>query len=265
MLQCLQHIENQTVSDRIEVIVVSDGHDEDTAALFNSKKWNVPVRFSEIEKSQQGVARNRGVQEVNSPLCLFIGDDTFLAENACEHHLKAHAQSEHVVLGFTTWDPAVGITPVMQWLEQSGWQFGYPKIAQYAHTRVPQEVQHQFSYTTHISLPSKMAKKYPFREDVHMYGWEDIEWGKRLSMANIPLVYEPNATALHHHKITLEDSLKRMETLGKAAVVFEQIDPNFDRLPQGLKLLAYKVASLLPTMAGKHRKAFLQGIRSSKS
>jgi len=267
LAKCLAHIEQQSIAKDLEVIVVSDGHDAQTAQLFE-KTWKVPIKFSEIEKSQQGVARNAGVAQAIAPLCLFIGDDIFLAPDACEKHLASHAlhptpytprPTPHALLGFTTWDPAVGITPVMKWLEKSGWQFGYPMIAEYAGKQIPHELQYRFTYTSNISLPTEIAKKFLFRTDISLYGWEDIEWGIRLRDAGVPLFYEPGAKAVHHHKVTMEESLKRMEVLGKSAVLLKKNVPELDRVPTGWKLLAYKLSALLPTISGKHRKAFLRG------
>ena len=298
LLECLKRIERQTVAREIEVIVVSDGHDDKTAALFDKQKsqsgaaapqdnhqeWNVPTHFFEIPKSQQGVARNEGVKHATGEYVLFIGDDTFLESDACEMHLRAvsgqrsavstneadrrsqiadrlpDSHLPYAVLGFTTWDPAAHITPVMRWLEKSGWQFGYPQISRYSGQCIPENIQHQFTYTSHISLPLEIAKKLPFRTDVHLYGWEDIEWGMRLKNAGVRLFYEPAAKALHHHHLTLEDSLKRMETLGRSAIEFQKTVPGFDRVPTGWKLLAYRIFAMFPTMAGRHRRKFLAGI-----
>lgn len=267
--ECLAHLERQTMRDSIEVIVVSDGHDDETAALFGGSggrgvvDWKIPFRFFEIEKSQQGVARNKGVQEARGEYVLFGQDDIFLAADVCEKHMKVLGQNQScAVLGFTTWDPALKITPVMKWLEKSGWQFGYPQIAQYAHKLVPQEMQHRFTYTSHISLPRDVASRFPFLS-TDIYGWEDIEWGKRLAENGVRLFYEPDAKAWHHHTITMEESLKRMETLGASAMQMAKRSGSFDRVPQGWKLAAYHLLSLLPTMRGRHAKAFLLGMRVS--
>jgi len=259
--KCIQHLEEQTISDQIEAVVVSDGHDEPTAKMMESTNWKIAVKFFEIEKSQQGVARNKGMKEVDSPIVLFIGDDAFLQPDACERHLIVHnLKPGSAVLGLTTWDPNLEITPVMKWLEKGGWQFGYPAIEKYAHTFLPESIQHQFTYTIHLSLPTKVAKMHPFREDTTLYGWEDIEFGMRLREAGIRLLYEPDAKAFHHHSITLDESLKRMETLGISVMRFAEHIPNFDRVPRGFKKVAYSVMAAMPTMAGKHRKAFLKGM-----
>ena len=257
--ECLKRIENQTIVKDLEVIIVFDGPDADTKKMIHEdfRSSLFAFRFFEIAKSQQGVARNKGVQHATGERVLFIGDDIFLDRHACEKH----AEGIGAVLGFTTWDPTVGITPVMEWLEQSGWQFAYPNIAPYVHNIVPRSIQHRFTYTSHLSLPLATAKEIPFREDVTLYGWEDIEWGLRLKEV-LPLFYEPDATALHHHHLTLEQSLKRMETLGKSAVEMEKIAPQLNVVPKGFKRVAYEVFSRFPTMSGQHRRAFLEGMKS---
>lgn len=261
--QCLEHLELQTVAADIEAVVIHDGENDKETTLVANSDWQIPIYYEAISKSQQGVARNRGVAKAQASTVLFIGDDIFLDSKACEVHLTAH---EHIgtpaaVLGFTTWDPSLEVTPLMRWLETSGWQFGYPKIDSYVHNTLPPAIQHLFSYTSHISLPTAVAKRTPFREDVTLYGWEDMEWGLRLTAQGVPVYYEPWATAKHHHALTEQESLKRMETLGRSVVTVSQLNPAMDRQPTGLKLLAYKLLAMLPTMAGKHRRAFLKGIK----
>ena len=267
LLQCLEHLERQTIRDQVEVIVVSDGHDPETALLFTATGYRLQATgYYEIEKSQQGMARNRGVQEAKGEYVLFIGDDIFLAADACEKHVKsltAHSSQLTAILGHTTWDPAVDITPVMTWLEKNGWQFGYPMLKSYAHAFIPKEIQHRFTYTSHISLPTAIARAHPFQR-TDLYGWEDIEWGKRLADMNVRLFYEVDAKAWHHHHLTLEDSLKRMETLGESAALMAKRDPSFDRIPHGMKFVAYHLLSMLPTLHGKHARAFLRGVRGAQ-
>lgn len=272
---CLERIDAQTVRGQLEVIVVSDGPDRASAELMKPlinteeelvKRGGEPTyHYLEIPKSQQGVARNRGVERATAPLILFIGDDIFLKPDACAKHLETHAlfnkrtKAQEAVLGFTTWDPELNITPVMRYLETSGWQFGYPLIEQYAGAALPVSIQHKFTYTSHISLPTAIAKQHPFREDVRLYGWEDVEWGLRLAQAGVPLVYQPEAVAFHHHPLTLAQSLKRMETLGTSAVHIQQV-AGLRVTPRGWKALVYRVIALLPTMRGRHAQAFLLGI-----
>ncbi|MCF7844198.1 MAG: glycosyltransferase [Kiritimatiellales bacterium] len=262
--QCLKHIEKQTACEALEVVIVSDEPDEETAIVCKEKKWKMPIKLIEIGRCQQGVARNRGIEKAQSSRSLIIGDDIFLKPEACEKHINAHLkQAEEggplsmAVLGYTTWDPNIEVTPAMKWLEKSGWQFGYPLIESYSKDFIPKPIQHRFTYTSHISVPTDIVKEHPFREDLSLYGWEDVEWGERIKNVPLQLFYEPEAKAIHHHPLSLEESLERMETLGRSITNF----PHLDRHPTGLKRIAYKIASLLPTMSGKHRKAFLRGMK----
>lgn len=257
---CLKHLEAQTVAADLEVLVVDDAGDDDVKRAVTHAKLD--AQYLKIPPCHQGSARNRGVEKATGDRVLFIGDDIFLAPDACEKHLRARG---YAMLGFITWDPAVGINKVMRWLEKTGWQFGYPMLTPYIHRAIPPAIQHRFSYTSHISVPMNAAKKFPFREDVSLYGWEDMEWGRRLATTKIPLMYEPDAKALHHHHMELSDSLKRMETLGRSAVVMESLAPELMLVPRGWKRFKYRLASLLPTMRGHHAKAFLAGIEGIRN
>ncbi len=273
--ECLRCLEEQTIASDIEVIVIHDGEDDkETRSVVEAKSYKLKaISYSAIPKSQQGAARNAGVQKARSSIVLFIGDDIFLRNDACKYHLNIHKNSptpytQHpnpiAVLGSTVWDPNIKITPVMEWLTQNGWQFGFPKIEKYAGDFLPNKLQHLFTYTSHISLQTAIAKRIPFRHDTTLYGWEDIEWGMRLRDAGVRVYYEPQALAWHHHVISMEDSLLRMETLGRSASLLHQNVPEFDRVPCGWKRLAYEIFAKLPTMAGQHRAAFLKGIRRAQ-
>jgi glycosyltransferase involved in cell wall biosynthesis len=262
--QALRHLAQQTCAQELEVIVISDGPDPDTEALFATPPaLPFPLQTRIIPKSHQGVARNRGVDLATAPFVLFIQDDIFLEPDACAQHLATHqAQGETAVLGFTTWDPACGITPVMRWLEATGWQFGYSHLAAYAGRALPIDLQHRYTYTSHLSLPTELARFVRFREDVRLYGWEDVEWGQRLRDACLSLTYQPAARALHHHHLDLSDSLKRMETLGRAARHFETLVPDLRITPRGWKWCAYHMLSLTPTLRGQHAQAWLRGLKT---
>ena len=264
--KCLQHLEAQTIAEALDIVVVKDVQNDKEFERIANSSWQIPIDFATVSPCQQGVARNIAVQKVQSSTCLLIGDDIFLKPEACETHLAVHesglaTREPLCVLGLTRWDPAIEITPVMVWLMKSGWQFGYPKIDAYVGKTLPESMQHLFTYTSNLSLPTEVLKETPFRDDVHLYGWEDIEWGMRLRDRGVRLYYEPFAEGLHHHSISLEDSLRRMETIGVSAVRIKKLVPEFDRLPRGWKRIAYEIFARFPTMAGRHRKAFLKGIR----
>lgn len=261
---CLEHLSAQTIVDQLQVIVVSDGQDPAVAALAN-EHWPFELICDSVPKSQQGIARNKGVVLASHEYCLFTQDDCLLEPTACEWHLSTlrehNLEQPTAVLGFTTWDPAVAITPTMQWLEASGWQFAYPRLQPYAQSYVPKDLQAHVSYTIQISVPTAIARKHLFLTDVQSYGWEDIEWGTRLAQDNVRLFYEPQAIGYHHHVLTDTESLERMYKIGAALPHMLQMNPLLDTRPMWLRLLYNKIYGMFPTRAGRHRKAYAQGLQ----
>lgn len=261
--QTLEHLSRQTIAQDLEVMVVSDGPDAETAAMVTTSTWPMHVQYWDIPKSQQGVARNAGVERVSTPFVLFIGDDIFLEPTTCATHLRVlKTHQNQAVLGYTAWDPACGITPVMHWLDRTGWQFGYGLIRQYGGNTLPQAHQHWYTYTSHLSLPTDIARSIRFRDDVTGYGWEDVEWGLRLAQAGIRLRYEPTAVGRHHHHLEMADSLIRMRKIGSGATMMQAKNPALQVVPTGLRLLKYRLQAVLPTLSGRHARAFLAGLDS---
>ena len=93
LVRCLECIEKQTIAKQIEAIVVSDGHDPATADLMAHilKTETGPnaslagMKFFEIEKSQQGVARNKGAAEASAPIVLFIEVVEFVGQSVASN------------------------------------------------------------------------------------------------------------------------------------------------------------------------------------
>ena len=83
--KCLEHIERQTVVDQLEVIIVND-----EKCTMDNEQWKMEVQYCEIPPCHQGAARNYGVAKARGDYVLFIGDDIFLAPDACEKHIRTH-------------------------------------------------------------------------------------------------------------------------------------------------------------------------------
>ena len=231
-----------------EVVVVSDGsidNTKDVVSKFqisspNSKinlKLQIPkIHYIHQSASHQGVARNRGVEKATGDIILFIGDDIFVEPGFLKMHLDRHTENSDenvVVLGYTTWDPQLKTNSYMEFLEDSGWQFGYkflkPKM-------IGQAEPYKFFYTSNISMKKSFFEKEKFNEDFKCYGWEDIELGFRLwKNHDMQIYYEPKAVAYHHHEIPESNLPKKMQAVGKSAVHFERLQPEVRVIPAGLK------------------------------
>ncbi len=223
------------------------------------------------------MARNRGLKEATGDIILFIGDDIFLEPGFLMQHMNIHTLNPDenvVVLGYTTWDPFLTITPYMRFLESSGWQFAYHLLEE-GFVKHPEP--YKFFYTSNISLKKSLFEKEKFSSQFTDYGWEDIELAYRLwSKHEMRLYYEPKAVAFHHHMMSEKDLEKRMETVGRSAIVFESLHPKLQVIPRGWKayLLRMITHSFFLFFLKKVNKniyfkfkswqAFLLGAKSSK-
>ena len=233
-----------------EVIVVDDGSIDDTRKVIeelnkpSGARNFVPLHYIHQPASHQGVARNRGVEAATGDIVVFIGDDIFVEPGFLKiHHNrhKEHFEENVVVLGYSTWDPALPINDTMRFLESSGWQFGYGFLnVGFVQNSEP----YKFFYTSNISLKRSFFDLEKFDAQFKVYGWEDVELGYRLwKNHGMKLFYAPEAKALHHHLVTEEDLPKKMRAVGQSAVHFERLHPEVQVIPKGLKRFALAIAT----------------------
>ena len=245
---CLEKVITQQGVD-FEVIVVDDGSVDNTKDVVSNlqlsiSKSQTDLKYIYQKDSHQGTARNRGVEKATGDIIVFIGDDIFVEPEFLMKHHDIHVQypEEHMaVLGFTTWDPSIEITPYMRFLESSGWQFGY----KFLHPKWIGRVDpYKFFYTSNISLKKSFFEKEKFNEDFVFYGWEDIELGYRLwKHHGMKIYYEPQAIAYHHHHVPESGLVHKMRNVGKSAVHFQRLQPDIQVIPMGLKARILKLAS----------------------
>jgi len=157
-------------------------------------------------------ARNRGIAAARAPWTLFLGDDILAARTLVQEHLAWHAEDpseELAVLGFVTWDPALRITPLMRWLEESGSQFAYRSM-QHGGPVPPGAL-----YTSNLSFSTCFLRRHRgFDESFPRAAWEDSELHFRLARHGLRTRYHAEAVAHHHHPTRLADFLRRSFVTG---------------------------------------------------
>ncbi|MCK5617522.1 glycosyltransferase family 2 protein [Candidatus Pacearchaeota archaeon] len=240
---CLEKLVAQQGVD-FEVIVVDDGSTDSTESVMSDFQKNPKITYIKQKSSHQAVARNRGVKAATGDIIVFIGDDIFVEPEFLMKHHDRHVENPDenvVVLGYTTWDPALKINSYMRFLEDSGWQFGYKFLKP---AMIGRTDPFKFFYTSNISLKRSFFNKEQFNEDFVVYGWEDIELGYRLwKHHDMQIYYEPQAIGFHHHEIDPSDLPKKMRNVGKSAVHFQNLQPDIQVVPRGVKVLMLKMAT----------------------
>jgi glycosyltransferase involved in cell wall biosynthesis len=219
--------EQEAPTEGFEVVVVDNGSADGTQELLGEVAADFPVRLRWLEEPRPGpaAARNRGVEAAEGSVVLFVGDDMVPAAN---HLVRGHAELHEqrpdplvAVLGHATWHPGERVTPFMRWLEAGGPQFAYGGLSP---GPVPTALHF---YTANVSLKRQtFLEAGGFDERFPYAAVEDIELGTRLEDRGVRLFYEPTLVVHHVHPTTLEDSLRRMERVGRSAALYNVLRPD---------------------------------------
>ncbi len=249
-LLCLE--EQSLPTELYEVIVVNDGSTDDTAEFLERYKNRAKMHFTYINKDNegQGIARNTGFQLSDGYVILFGQDDILVTKDFLSEHKKVHdrfATSNFICLGHTTWHPELVVSPYMQYLEESGTQFGYKQLAKSRLIDPKLGLRlagYPYFYTSNISLKRPLFEKHQFDERFKKYGWEDIELGYRLVQDGAMILYNDAAMAYHHHEQHEDEIPKRMKQVGRAAKRAIKIQPKLHVIPSGVKRLLLSIIAM---------------------
>jgi GT2 family glycosyltransferase len=188
-----------------EVVVVDNGssdHTQEVLSQFGKRfsAWQV------VRESTPGAAaaRNCGVEASSGKIVLFLDDDVLADSWLLEEHLKFHHRFTGVaVLGTIRyrWNSQTGKnSPLVQLFVK------HPEILQSFDFRDPADVPFLHFYTGNLSLPrSLFANVGGFDESFSFYGFEDIDFGYRLTQLGHRIVHNPRASAVHDHSFVFSE------------------------------------------------------------
>jgi hypothetical protein len=160
-------------------------------------------------------------------LILFLDDDVTADRGLVSTHLRIHQRLRDPkagVLGHVAWHPELRVTPFMQWLDRSGFQFAYDTWLRAGPVDPPQSA----FYTANLSLHRDLIREAGgFDERFPYANYEDMELAFRMSKLGFRLLYDPAAKAFHARNITLKAFARRMANEAESAVLLQAIHPDF--------------------------------------
>lgn len=226
LLECLDHLEQQTFKD-FEVVIVDDGSPDSTPQEMNSYLTRSPlaVRYGRQNNGGPAKARNLAISMLQAPICLIIGDDIFASPTLVERHMALHRERPELDvagLGWTQWSTSgQTITPFMRWLgEDTAQQFAYKDLL----AGVEPDWHH--FYTSNLSVKTELLRKFPFNEAFPYAAMEDCELGYRIQKEyGLKLRFLPEAIAYHLHPTTFRQACERMVCVGYSCRLFHDLWP----------------------------------------
>lgn len=203
--------------DGFEVVVVSDGSTDGTAAYLRSAEVPLPVVAIDQPNAGPAAARNRAIEAATGDLLLFIDDDVWPTEQLIAEHLRRHDHPDDdlVVMGPMLTPPDHPMSRWVSW-EQAMLVKQYDSMAngEWAPTA------RQF-FTGNASV----ARRHVLAAgcfDPAFRRAEDVELAYRLADRGLGFAFDPEAVVLHYAERSFAAWLGAAEAYGRNDVVFDR-------------------------------------------
>lgn len=216
LTRVLEALEKQDYPrDCFEVIIVSDGSSDSTNEYL--RNLETPLIVRPILQANQGVAaaRNRGIQEAQGDIIIFIDDDVVPAPQLISEHMRLHeAEGENVVvLGPMLTPEDHRMLPWVRW-EQAMLYKQYHAMRHGIWTPTPRQF-----FTGNTSLARRhLIETGGF--DPRFRRAEDVELAYRLAERGIRFVFNLNAEGHHYAERSFNSWITIAYTYGKCDVIF---------------------------------------------
>ncbi len=240
---CVRALAHQSTDTSFEVVVGLDGpciHSTQAARdAWAGAGPNRSLRIIECPRAGYTIVRNRLIEEAVGRVMLSLNDDAVAAPQLVAVHWHEHQRRRAAGLGpaIIVGDAPYAHRPAGQMdslldrlVRETSMVFFYDRM------NTPEGLadrdrdwgfRHCFGLNFSADL-SCIREVGGFLARPHVYGYDDIEVGFKLARRfAMPVLYRPEAQVIHEHFYTAAALLEREHTLGRAAWVFAEANPEF--------------------------------------
>jgi glycosyltransferase involved in cell wall biosynthesis len=210
-------------AERFELVLVLDGSTDGSAEVARS--LDLPYRMRVLEQENRGLAacRNRGGEEAEHPIVVWLDDDIVPDPGFLSAHAAAHADGhEGIVLGH--YPPVDGSDDLLSTMVRGVWHDFFRRRS---------EPDHKWSYIDfadgNISAnPRLMAEAGGWDEDFAQQTVRRQDWEFAIRLLGRGVRFEdcPEASGRHHFDSTLPTALRNRRVEGHSDVVLGQKHPS---------------------------------------
>lgn len=211
--KCLKALNKQSCSsNKYEIIIIDDGSNQDNKTMIESLNLKPNIRYYYQEHSGSAKSRNKGINLAKGKYIIFIDDDIIVNEQFIESHLNKLLENENVIVH----------GPVIHTNDVNNPTSAKKKIRDFSTA---------FFATGNASIKkSYLIEAGLFNENFYEYGWEDLEFGKRLKQLNLEAIKAKNAVGYHlkhHFSPNHIPKIKEKERKrGRMAVLYHDLNPS---------------------------------------
>jgi glycosyltransferase involved in cell wall biosynthesis len=200
-------------TDRLEVLVVSDGGDDGSVEMARSFPLRFPLRVLEQANQGPGVARNLGAVEARHPFVLFLDDDVVPRPRLVAEHARGHGTAANRVVIGPMLEPPVRLLPWVRWeARMLGQQYRAMEAGEFRPTPW------QF-YTGNASVRAEVLRRAGGFDPTWKRA-EDIELGFRLRDLGCEFVFNRLAAGLHYATRSYRSWLDAAYQYGRNDILF---------------------------------------------
>lgn len=247
---CLASLRAQVLEGlEVEIVVGLDGPDprsrEAIERVWPRASTAGAMSLEVLDFPKQGYmgVRREILARATGQVMVSLNDDVEVCPGFLAAHARRHlsAPGPAIVVGDSPWKVHPGDTLFDRMVRETSLIFFYDQMyAKAAAVGPDHDWGYRFCYGLNFSARLDLVREVGgFADHAETYGYDDIELGFRLARAfKTPVLFEPGAAALHDHRYTPRDVIRREYNLGRAAWKFARSNRDF-----GLDLFGRDITS----------------------